>query len=157
MNIQALIRYGRLYLRSEALVAEIRLRLLARKAALMAFCMAVSLFGIGMLNIAAFQALELLWGPVWTALTIAAVDFALAAMAFLLALMLKPGENLMLAQEVRQTALDAAEREITAVQAAPLSNIGGLLSGGLEANAARLLLASISGIARSLRAKAQTK
>lgn len=153
MNIQALVRYGRLYLRSETLVAEIRLRLLAKKAALLAFCVAVSLFGIGMLNIAAFQALELIWGPIWTALTIAGVDFVLAGLALFIALMLKPGHELALAQEVRQTALDAAEQEITAFRAAPLSHIGGLLSGTLEANAAHLLLASVKGIARSLRGK----
>ncbi len=81
MSIQTIVRSGRLYVRTELLVAEMRLRSYARKAALLAVALGVALFGLGMLNVAAFLWLSETFGPVATALGIAAANFAVAAAA----------------------------------------------------------------------------
>jgi hypothetical protein len=63
MNLQSLARNARLYARAEGLVAEIRLRLLARKLVLSVLAVAVALFGLVFVNMALFNYLESAWVP----------------------------------------------------------------------------------------------
>ena len=49
------------------------------------------MFGLGMLNVATFFALELLWGPVWGAIAAALGDFVLAVVVVGIALAVRPG------------------------------------------------------------------
>lgn len=80
MNLRRLAHDLPLYLRATSITAELRFRLYARKTFMMAFALAVAVIGGVMLNIAAFRALELVWGPVWTPLALAGINFAMAAL-----------------------------------------------------------------------------
>lgn len=91
--------------RAERLVTEIRLALLLRRAVWIALACFVAMFGLVMLNLAAFFALEELLGPPWGALALAAADFALAAMALVVAALFRPGRELEVAVELRNAAL----------------------------------------------------
>ncbi len=150
MSIQTVVRSGRVYVRTELLLAEMRLRSYARKAAFLAVALGVALFGLGMLNVAAFLWLSEAFGPVRTALGIAVVNFAAAAVAFAIGHTLKPGPELRLAEEMRDTALETVESEVARVQSA---GVTGLVTGAVEIGAARLLLPTVSALLGGLRKK----
>lgn len=150
MSIHTIARNGRLYLRTELLVAEIRLRTFARKATLFAIALGVALFGLGMLNVAAFLWLSEEWGPVRTALVIALVDFAAAAIAFAIGYTMQPGPELAVAEDMRKAALEATENEIALMQS---SGVGGLVTGAMEMGAARLLMPTVGALMRGLKRK----
>jgi stage V sporulation protein SpoVS len=150
MSIQTVVRSGRLYVRTELLVAEMRLRSYARKAALLAVALGVALFGLGMLNVAAFLWLSETYGPVRTALGIALVNFAVAALAFAVGYTLRPGAELQMAEQMRDTALETVESEAARMQSA---GVTGLVTGAVEIGAARLLLPTVSALLGGLRKK----
>ena len=150
MSIQTIVRSGRLYVRTELLVAEMRLRSYARKAALLAVALGVALFGLGMLNVAAFLWLSETFGPVATALGIAADICAVAAAAFVIGYTLKPGPELQLAEEMRDTALETVEGEVARMQSA---GVTGLVTGAVELGAARLLMPTVGALVGGLRKK----
>jgi hypothetical protein len=149
MNLQSLARNARLYARAEGLVAEIRLRLLARKLVLSVLAVAVALLGLVFVNIALFNYLESAWGPVWTPLALGLVNFALAIPVLLLAASAKPGPELAMAEDLRKAAAAALEADFQASQ-----GLAGTLSGFAgESNAARLLIPTIGLIIGALRRK----
>ena len=150
MSIQNVVRSGRVYARTELLLAEMRLRSYARRAAFLAVGLGIALFGLGMLNVAAFLWLSETFGPVRTALGIAAVDFAVAAIAFAVGYTLKPGPELQMAEEMRAAALETVENEVARVQSA---GVTGLVTGAVEIGAARLLLPTVSALLGGLRKK----
>jgi hypothetical protein len=143
MNLLPLVRNARLYARAETIAAEIRLRLLARKLVLLFMAAAVALFGLALVNLALFNAIEIAWGPVWTPLLLGAVNLVLAALVFLLAVLRRPGPELAVAEDLRKAAGAAFEDQF---RAGP----------GLSANASHLLIPVIGLIAGALRRKKTT-
>ena len=101
MNLQSLARNARLYARAEGLVAEIRLRQLARKFALSVFAVAIALLGLVFVHIALFNYLESAWGPMWTPLALGLANLALAGPVLLFASTAKPGPELAMAEDLR--------------------------------------------------------
>jgi hypothetical protein len=145
MNLQSLARNARLYARAEGLVAEIRLRLLVRKLVLSVLAVAVSLLGLVFINIALFNYLVSAWGPVWTPLALALVNFVLAVPVLLIAASAKPGPELAMAEDLRKAAATALEEDFHSGQGL------GVFAG--ESNAARLLIPTIGLIIGALRRK----
>ena len=145
MNLQSLARNARLYARAEGLVAEIRLRLLARKLVLSVLAVAVALLGLVFVNMALFNYLESAWGPVWTPLALGLVNFALAVPVLLIAASVKPGPELAMAEDLRKAAAAALEEDFHSGQ-----GLGGFAG---ESNAARLLIPTIGLIIGALRRK----
>lgn len=112
MNVVNLTRTVRHLLRAELLIAEIRLKLGARKAVL-AFAAAIAFtLGFIMLNVAAYQWLKLTFGPVNTPLGIAAADFIIAGLAVTFALAGRPGPELDMALNIRKTLTDQLDEEM---------------------------------------------
>ncbi len=149
MNLQSLARNTRLYARAEGLVAEIRLRLLARKLVLSVLAVAVALLGLVFVNIALFNYLESAWGPVWTPLALGLANLALAVPLLLIAAAAKPGPELAMAEDLRKAAAAALEADFQAGQ-----GLAGALGGFAgDSNAARLLIPTIGLIIGALRRK----
>jgi hypothetical protein len=148
MNIQNVARSARLYARSEAMVAEIRMRAYGRRLALTSLAVLAVMMGLAFVNLAAFLYLQSLWGPVWTPLAIGLANFAIAAIALIVAMASRPGPELALAKELRTLSGAALEEEFQS-----LHSIGGLLGalgGGSENRIAQLLLPAIISIVGSL-------
>jgi hypothetical protein len=145
MNLQSLARNARLYARAEGLVAEIRLRLLARKLVLSVLAVAVALLGLVFVNMALFSYLESTWGSVWTPLALGLANFVLAIPVLLIAASAKPGPELAMAEDLRKAAAAALEEDFHSGQG--LSGFAG------ESNAARLLIPTIGLIIGALRRK----
>jgi len=150
MNVQALARNFRLYMRATSLAAEIRLRLQLRKTVLAVLALAMAVAGLVMIDLAAFRALETAWGPLWTPLALGLANLALAAALGLAILAVKPGRELVAANDLRQMAYNAMEADLRSVQEGS-GLLSGLLGGSTEMQAARLLIPVISTIIGALR------
>lgn len=148
MNIQNVARSARLYARSEAMVAEIRMRAYGRKLALTSLAVLAAMMGLAFVNVAAFVYLQSLWGPVWTPLAIGLANFAIAALALAAALTVHPGPELALAKELRAVSGTALEEEFHSVHS--VGGVLGALGAGSEGKIAQLLLPAVISIVSSL-------
>ena len=145
MNIQNLSRHARLLVRSELLAVQAKLAFAMRRSVLTLLALMLAGLGLVFVNIGLFAFLTPLWGPVWTPMGLGLINIGLAAVALIIAAMMKPGAELALAEELRNVAGEALEAEF---RSAPLM---GTLTGGLDRSAmAGLLLPAITSIIGAL-------
>src|SRR5579872_1538295 len=97
--------------KADVLIAKIWLHLLARRSGLIAFAGLISMFGLGMANLAGFYALQTPVGPVWAATIVAAVDLVIAVIVLLVAGKSRPGADLDLAMDVRRMAIESIQAD----------------------------------------------
>jgi len=114
--VQVVFRHLRVLWRAERIVAETRLRVLLRRSMLYAFAGLIAVFGLAMLNVAAYFFLRGLWGPIWAALAAALGDFVIALAVVLIALAIKPGPELPAALELRDVSMQGLEAELAPLQ-----------------------------------------
>ena len=114
--MQVVFRHLRVLWRAERIVAETRLRVLLRRSMLYAFAGLIAVFGLAMLNVAAYFFLRGLWGPIWAALAAAVGDFVIALAVVLSALAIKPGPELPAALELRDVSMQGLEAELAPLQ-----------------------------------------
>ncbi len=152
MNIQSLVKNARLYLRAEAVVAEIRLRLYLRKSALAAFAVAVAVLGLVLINLALYHMLEIAWGPIWTPLALGLANLALAIIVVLVASAARPGPELEMAEDLRKVAAAAVEADLQGGFSAQglAATFGG---SSIESSALQLLVPALASIIGALRRK----
>ena len=148
MNIKTVMQSARLYARSEAMVAEIRLRVATRKIAFITLGILTGVMGLAFINVAAYIYLQTLLGPVWTPLAIGLANFAIAAIAVALAISAHPGPELAMAKELRNAASSALEDEFQT--ASPLGSLAGALGGGSDSRFVSLLLPAVISIISAL-------
>jgi hypothetical protein len=114
--VQSLFHHLRILCRVESTIIEIRLRAMMRRSGLYAFAGLIALFGLAMLNVAFFFALEPHLGTMWAAFAVAGGDFVLALLAILIAAATGPGPELNTALELRAAAIEGLEAEFDALQ-----------------------------------------
>ena len=151
MSVHTLARTLRLYLRSELLVGEIRIKAQMRKASLLLFAALIGLMALVFLNIAAYQMLLAHWGPVMAPLVLAIANIVLAVILIVSAALSKPGPDLVAARDLRDLTSATMENELKSNPAA--AALGGLTgSNGFGSwDSARFLIPIISAIIRSLK------
>jgi hypothetical protein len=111
------VRHLRILWRADSIIAEIYLRLLVTRSGLFSFAGLIAVFGLLMLNLAGYLALEQVWGRVWAAVAMGLIDFLISLLLIVIAARRKPGRELDLALEVRGIALRGLEDEAAALQA----------------------------------------
>jgi hypothetical protein len=148
--LNRVFRHLRVLWRLESTIAEARLRITLRRAVLYAVAGLIAVFGLAMLNAAAFFALEARWGPVWAAVAAALGDFALALVVTGIALLANPGAEMTHAVELRQTALDGMEAEISALQE-PFAWLSRAARNPIDTALPAILLPLVTAIVRGLR------
>jgi hypothetical protein len=114
--LQRITRHIRVLARLQSGIIEARLRLLVRRSILLLLAGLIALFGLSMLNVAAFFALRSLWGPVWAAAAVAGGDFVIAIAVAGIALTAKSNAELKAALELRQAATEAIEAEFSGLR-----------------------------------------
>lgn len=151
MPLHSLARTLRLYMRSELLIGEIRLKAQMRKFSLMMLAALVGLMALVFLNIGAYQMLLAGWGPIWTPFILAATNILLAIILLVSAALTRPGPDLVAARELRDLTSETLESELKSnPAAAALGSMAGL--NGLGSwDSARFLVPIISAIIRSLK------
>jgi hypothetical protein len=146
MNIHRLTQDLPIYFRAMSITAEIRFRLYARKTMMLSFALAVAVIGAVMLNIAAFRALEIAWGPVWTPLALGLINIGMAAALLLWAALAHGDRDLILADDMRKTALAAVESDLKSG-----ADGQGLFGGMRGAETARMVLPILTTIVGAMK------
>ncbi len=159
--MDALIRDLRLLWRADSLIGKIWLNVMVRRFGLFLFAGLIAVFGLGMMNVAGFYALQGSAGSVWAAAIVAVADFVLASMVMLAGKHSAPGPELNLVLEVRkmaiesfqanardlQVTLDAFRQEVRETK----DTITGFVHNPLDVAVQKLLVPSAVSIVKGLR------
>ena len=161
--IDHLLRDLQVLRKADILIGKIWLNVLARRLGLFAFAGLIGLFGLGMANVAGYNALQSPIGIVWAAAVVAIADFAIVALMLLLASRSHPGPEIDIALELRKTALesihedardlrltiDAMGQEIRSVK----QSVTALVHNPLDVATEKLLVPAALSILRGMRGK----
>jgi len=101
----------RLLWRSERLLAQQEIRMGTKKLEIHALAGLVGIFGLGMLGLALFFAIEPYWGRAMAALAVAGIDLIIVIILFAIARAMKPAAEVALVREMRDTALEGIRDE----------------------------------------------
>jgi choline-glycine betaine transporter len=115
--MERLIRNLHVLWRAESLIAGLKVRRASRRGMLLIWACLVGLFGVAMLNVAGFLALQPGLGAVGAALLVAAADFLLAVLTIVAARTVQADPELDLAVEAREIALEELAAEFAVIQA----------------------------------------
>jgi len=117
MKIDSLVANLRTILRANSIIADIHARHLVARSSLTGFAALIAGFGLLMLGLAAYFALERILGPVWAAASVGLANCVIALALVVIASRIRPGRDLELAREVHRTAMDALMADGRAVEA----------------------------------------
>ena len=161
--IDHLLRDLQVLRKADMLIGKIWLNVLARRLGLSIFAALIGVFGLGMANVAGYNALQGPIGVVWAAAAVALADFAIAAIVLVLALRSHPGPEIELALEVRKTALDSIQEDARGLKLTidamgqeirnVKQSVTAFAHNPLDVAAEKLLVPAALSVLRGLRAK----
>ena len=111
-----LVRNLRVLWRAESIIADIRFRQMMTRSSMRGIAALLGAFAFLMGNLALFFALEQSWGAIWAAALIGLANLLLAIILLAMAERSRPGREMELALEVRNTALQALEKDAQVIQ-----------------------------------------
>jgi len=117
MNSENIVRNLRLLWRADKIIAEMRLRHMLAGLGLVAFAALISAFGLLMLELAAYFALVNVVSAVVAAAILGAINFVIALILVIIASRRSLGQELTLANEIHDSAIEALQLEAQAAQA----------------------------------------
>ena len=147
MNTENIVKNLRVLWRTDRIIADIRMRHLLVSLGLRAFAALIAAFGLLMLELSAYFALVQIWSAIFAAAILGVVNFAIAAILFLVADRPPAGRELELATEIHGSAVDALQVEARAMQ----SEVSGMVHHPLNSALPMLLVPLITIIVRSLK------
>jgi hypothetical protein len=146
MRIDSIMANLRALLRAHSIIADIHARHFVARSGITVFAALIAVFGFVMLGLAAFFALEAIWGPIWAAVAVGIGSCAIALLLMVIAGRIKHGRDLELAREVQRTALEglladgrSIEMEIAKLRSAVTHPFEALIPGIIVPLAAILL------------------
>jgi len=116
MKIDSLVANLHTILRANSIIADIHARHLVARSSLTGFAGLIAGFGLLMLGLAAYFALERIIGPVWAAASVGLANCVIALALVVIASRIRPGRDLELAREIHRTAMDALMADGRAVE-----------------------------------------
>jgi hypothetical protein len=116
MNSENIVRNLRLLWRADKIIAEMRLRHMLVGLGLLAFAALISAFGLLMFELAAYFALVNVVSAIVAAAILGAVNLAIALILVIIASRRNLGQELTLANEIHDSAVEALQVEAQAVQ-----------------------------------------
>ncbi|WP_445504774.1 phage holin family protein [Microvirga sp. G4-2] len=114
--MDSVVRNLRVLWRAESIIADIRFRQMMTRSSLRGAAALLGLFAYFMGNLAVFFALDRTLGSVWAAAIIALGNLVVAVVLLVFAEKSKPGREMELALEVRNSAIQALEGDAEAIQ-----------------------------------------
>ncbi|SCY67406.1 hypothetical protein [Microvirga guangxiensis] len=114
--MDGIVRNLRVLWRAESIIADIRFRQMMTRSSLRGAAALLGLFSYAMGNLAVFFALDQAWGSIQAAALVAFGNLVVAILLLVLAERSKPGREMELALEVRNSALEALETDAQAIQ-----------------------------------------
>jgi hypothetical protein len=117
VNTENVVKHLRVLWRTDRIIADIRLRHLLTGLGLRAFAALIAAFGLLMLELSAYFALVQIWSAIAAAAILGAVNFAIAALLFVIAGRPPSGRDIELANEIHGASVEALQLEARALQA----------------------------------------
>ncbi|MDA9437585.1 hypothetical protein XH98_00340 [Bradyrhizobium sp. CCBAU 51745] len=117
MNSENVVKHLRVLWRTDRIIADIRLRHLLVGLGLRAFAALIAAFGLLMLELSAYFALVQIWSATAAAAVLGTINFAIAAVLFIVAGRPPSGRDIELANEIHGTSIEALQVEARAFQA----------------------------------------
>lgn len=151
MNPENVVKNLRVLWRTDRIIAEMRLRHMLVSLGLRAFAALIAAFGLLMFELAAYFELVQVLNAIAAAAILGAVNFAIALILLLIASRRGLGQELTLANEIHDSAIDALQGEARATQ----SQVNRLLHHPLE-GVLPLLVPLITAAINHLRKPAAT-
>jgi hypothetical protein len=151
VNTDNVVRHLRALWRTDRIIADIRLRHLLVGLGLRAFAALIAAFGLLMLELSAYFALVQIWSAIAAAAILGAVNFAIAAVLFVIAGRAPSGRDIDLANEIHGASIEALQLEARALQA----QVSGAVHHPLS-TIVPVLVPLIAIIVKSLRTTAKT-
>ncbi len=148
MNSDNIIKNLRVLWRTDRIIAEIRMRHLLTGMGLRALAALIAAFGLLMLELAAYFALVQVWSAILAAAILGGINFAMAAILFLIAMRTPASRELDFASEIHGSAIDALQADVRGLQSQAASLIHHPL-GGILPLLAPLLATTIQGFRKS--------
>jgi hypothetical protein len=149
--------------KADLLIGKIWLGVFARRLGLFAFAGLIAVFGLGMANLAAYNALLQPIGVIWSAGVVAVADVAIAAVVLLIANSSRPGPEIDMAFEMRRMALDSMQVNardlkvtvdaITQEMKNAKQNVVAAVHNPLDVAAQKLLVPAVLSILKGIRSK----
>ena len=147
MNSENVIKNLRALWRTDRIIAEIRMKHMLVGLGLRALAALIAAFGLLMLELAAYFALVQVWSAISAASILGVVNFAIAAILFVIAARPPAGRELELANEIHGSAVDALQIEARAMQ----SQLFGMVQHPLNGALPTLLVPLTTIIVKSLK------
>lgn len=164
--METLVRNLKLLWKSDRMLAEIRLKLVAQKIVLFVLAGLGGLFALGMLNMAIFFAIQETLGSAIAALLVGLGNLLLAGILLLVVQRLDTGPEAKVVEEVREMALADIEAEAKAFQselrlvrdeiADMRSGITSLVKNPMDVLTPRLLLPATAALAKLVTASGKS-
>jgi len=150
MKMDNIVRNLRVLWRADSIIAETKLRQFAARSGLLAVAALITVFGLIMLDMAVYFALDPIWGRVWAALVVGIANIILAAVLVFAALRIQPGREIELAGEIHQVAIDALAAEAKSAEA-EIANLTRLVKHPFDSALPGLIVPLASIVMKALR------
>jgi Putative Actinobacterial Holin-X, holin superfamily III len=147
VNTENVAKHMRALWRTDRIIADLRMRHLLVGLGLRAFAALFAAFGLLMLELSAYFALVQIWSAITAAAILGAVNFAIAAVLFVIAGRSPRGRELELATEIHGSSIDALHLEARALR----SQASGMIHHPLNGILPLLIVPLITIIIRSLK------
>ena len=161
--VDHLLRDLQVLRKADLLIAKIWLGVFARRIGLAAFAGLIAVFGLGMANLAAYNALQQPLGVIWSASVIALADLAIAAVVLLLANNSRPGPEIEMAFEMRRIAVESMQEDarslkltvdaIAGEMRTVKENVAAVVHNPLDVAAEKLLVPAVLSLLKGFRSK----
>jgi hypothetical protein len=152
VNTENIVKNLRVLWRTDRIIADIRMRHMLVGLGLRAFAALIAAFGLLMLELSAYFALVQIWSATFAAAILGALNFAIAAILFVIAARPPAGRELELASEIHGASIEALQIEARALQ----SQVSGMVHHPLNGILPLLIVPLITIITRSLKNPATT-
>jgi hypothetical protein len=116
VNTESVAKHLRALWRTDRIIADIRLRHLLFGLGMRAFAALIAAFGLLMVELSAYFALVQIWSAIAAAAALGAINFAIAAVLFVVAGRPPSGREIELANEIHGTSIEALQLEARALQ-----------------------------------------
>ena len=153
MNGENVVKHVRALWRTDRIIADIRLRHLLVGLGLRAFAALIAVFGLAMLELAAYFALIQPLNAIYAAMILGVVNFAIAATLFGVAARPPAGRELELANEIHGSSIEGLQLEARALQ----SEISGIIHNPLNGVLPLLIVPLLTIIVKALRQHSAAK
>jgi hypothetical protein len=147
VDTENVAKHLRLLWRTDRVIADIRLRHLLVGLGLRAFAALIAVFGLLMLELAAYLALVQITSAVVAAASLGACNFVIAAILLAVAARAPSGRELELANEIHSSSMDALQLEARSLQ----SQISSVINHPLNRLIPLLIVPLVTFIIKNLR------